>query len=162
VANSDGTIGRGSGTSFSSPIIAGLVACLWQSKPSVTNYDVYEAMQRSASQYANPDSLLGYGIPDFSNAFIVLKVDKTMLPATSIFPNPFTDHLTLQFTCSRDEQINLLLFDETGRPLIKRVTQGVQGQNTVSLENLSGLSRGIYFIRISCDTFTGTKKMVKW
>ena len=162
VANSDGTIGRGSGTSFSSPIIAGLVACLWQSKPSVTNYDVYEAMQRSASQYANPDSLLGYGIPDFSNAFIVLKVDKTMLPATSIFPNPFTDHLTLQFTCSRDEQINLLLFDETGRPLIKRVTQGVQGQNTVSLENLSGLSRGIYFIQISCDTFTGTKKMVKW
>ncbi|MCX6285633.1 MAG: S8 family serine peptidase [Bacteroidetes bacterium] len=161
VSRSDGVISRGSGTSFSSPIMAGLVACLWQFNSSVTNYDVYLAIQRSASHYANPDSLLGYGIPDFSNALLVLKVDKTSRPAISIFPNPFTDHLTVNYFCSRDEQIKLALLDQTGRLLMKRIAQGMQGQNGITLEKFSGLSPGIYFLQISCDTFTGTWKMVK-
>ena len=58
----------GSGTSYSSPIVAGLAACLWQANPSAGNMDVLQAIQRSASQYQNPDDLMGYGIPDFYRA----------------------------------------------------------------------------------------------
>ena len=70
----NGTFGRGSGTSFSSPIMAGLVACLWQTMPTVSNFALYDAIQKSASQYSHPDSLLGYGIPDFSKAMALLPV----------------------------------------------------------------------------------------
>ncbi len=161
VALPDGTVARGSGTSFSSPLIAGLVTCLWQSHPAVTNFDLYSAMQGSASQYTHPDSLLGYGIPDFENAFLILKVGNTPALSASVFPNPFTDYFTVKYICTRDEQIKLLLFDETGRPVVERMSAGIQGQNTIRLGNLSGLSHGIYFLQISSDSFTETRKMVK-
>jgi len=161
IALPDGTVGRGSGTSFSSPIIGGLTACLWQSKPSVSNWDLYTAMQRSASQYNNPDSLLGFGIPDFSNALIVLKVDQPARPLISVFPNPFTGQFTVTFFCAREEQFNLMLLDQTSRPVLTRSYTATQGQNTLVLEALSGLSSGIYFLKISGNEFTETRKIVK-
>ncbi|MEI8005373.1 MAG: S8 family serine peptidase [Bacteroidota bacterium] len=161
IAIPDGTVAQGDGTSFASPIISGLTVCLWQSHPSVSNFDLYQAMQRSASQYANPDSLLGYGIPNFSNAIIILKVDKPALPVTSVFPNPFTGQLSVKFFCTREEPVDIVLLDQTARPVLKRTTSGMQGENNFVLFSLSGLSPGIYFLKISGDDFTDTRKIVK-
>jgi len=161
IAIPDGTIGLGDGTSFASPIISGLTVCLWQSHPSVSNFDLYQAMQRSASQYANPDSLLGFGIPNFSNAIIILKVDKPVLPVTSVFPNPFTGQLSVKFFCTREEPVDIVLVDQTARQVLKLTTSGMQGENNFVLSSLSGLSPGIYFLKISGDDFTDTRKIVK-
>jgi hypothetical protein len=60
-----GIVLTGSGTSFSSPITAGIVACLWQAHPDKTNMEILEAIQQNGSQAGNPDNLLGYGIPDY-------------------------------------------------------------------------------------------------
>ena len=38
----DGKIGKGNGTSFSSPLIAGLSACLWQAFPEMTNMQIID------------------------------------------------------------------------------------------------------------------------
>ncbi len=161
VANSDGSIGRGSGTSYSSPLLAGLVACLWQSHPNVTNFEVYDAIQRSASQFTNPDSLLGYGIPDFSNAFVVLSVAQNASSLNSVFPNPFTDLIQAKINLVREEPVVLTLFDQSGRIVTSRSFSGMQGINTLLLPSLSGLSRGVYFLRISGVSYTETRKMVK-
>jgi hypothetical protein len=64
----NGSIYTGNGTSFSSPVTAGMVACLWQANPGKTNIEIMEAVQQSASQANNPDSLLGYGIPNYMQA----------------------------------------------------------------------------------------------
>ena len=53
-----------SGTSFSAPILAGGIACLWQAYPSLTNSEIMDLVRESSSQYNNPDFYLGYGIPD--------------------------------------------------------------------------------------------------
>jgi len=66
----------GSGTSYASPIMAGAVACLWQAFPSKSNKEIMEAIKESASQYAQPDNELGYGIPDFLKAYELLKGEK--------------------------------------------------------------------------------------
>ena len=68
-----GSIATASGTSFSGPIVAGLVACLWQAFPNATNMQIIEAIQKSSTQYNNPDEKLGYGIPDFNLAYFYLK-----------------------------------------------------------------------------------------
>ena len=161
VARPDGTISGGNGTSYSSPVIAGLVACLWQSKPGMTNFDVYYAMERSCNNFNNPDSLLGYGIPDFSNAMIILGIPKATQMFSELYPNPFNDHLTLTFFSRQDETVKLTMIDQTGRVLLDRTVTAVQGQNTLTLGSLSGLSRGLYFLKVSGSGFTETKKIIK-
>jgi len=61
------------GTSFSGPIIAGAVACLWQANPEFSNMEIIDALQKSSSRYTNPDAEYGYGIPDFNKADLYLK-----------------------------------------------------------------------------------------
>ncbi len=62
-----------SGTSFSGPITAGAVACLFQAFPNATNMQILDAVRLSASQIKNPDDELGYGIPDMYKAYSYLK-----------------------------------------------------------------------------------------
>lgn len=57
------------GTSFSTPIISGLTACLWQALPQLTAHEIIDLVRSSAHQYETPDSLKGYGAPDFWKAY---------------------------------------------------------------------------------------------
>ena len=68
----DGSIYTGNGTSFSSPVTAGMVTCLWQANPTKSNIEIMQAVQQSASQANSPDSLLGYGIPNYMIAHRLL------------------------------------------------------------------------------------------
>jgi hypothetical protein len=97
---SDGTIGTASGTSFSSPVLAGMGACLLQANPDATVRQLKLAIEQSASMYLTPDSLLGYGIPDFQKADQILKNTgvKTLSVVSSwcVSPNPFSDYIILR------------------------------------------------------------------
>jgi len=61
------------GTSFATPLISGLVACLMQAFPDRKPEEIRKALIRTASQAGKPGSKLGYGIPDFEAAFRWLK-----------------------------------------------------------------------------------------
>lgn len=65
-----GAIVTESGTSFSTPIIAGLSACLWQALPHLSASEMRDVIRKSGSTYSAPDSLRGYGIPDFYQAYV--------------------------------------------------------------------------------------------
>jgi subtilisin family serine protease len=56
------------GTSFSTPLVAGLAACLMQARPAWRPVEVIQALRASASQVASPDVRVGYGIPDGARA----------------------------------------------------------------------------------------------
>lgn len=64
----DGAIGVTNGTSLSSPFLAGLAASLWSINPSLHREELVTIIKRSCDRYAAPDSLYGYGIPDFQKA----------------------------------------------------------------------------------------------
>lgn len=72
IAGTNGNPSSGNGTSFANPNIAGLIACFWQAFPEFNNMTIIGAVQRSSSQYSNPDNRFGYGIPDFKKAFAIL------------------------------------------------------------------------------------------
>lgn len=60
------------GTSLSNPNIAGLIACLWQAFPELSNMQIIDAVQKSAHKYNAPDNRFGYGLPDFKKALVSL------------------------------------------------------------------------------------------
>ena len=82
VSSPSGFIHMSFGTSFSSPIMSGMVTCLWQAFPDKTNYEIMDAVRRSSDRYDTPDSLYGYGIPDMLKAYnLLLQPDREDLQA---------------------------------------------------------------------------------
>ena len=73
VVSGRGAIISDMGTSFAAPIISGMVACLWQSAPKATAYQVMEAIRKSGDNHETPNNVFGYGIPDFEKAYFLLK-----------------------------------------------------------------------------------------
>ncbi|MDR0538686.1 MAG: S8 family serine peptidase [Tannerellaceae bacterium] len=68
VITDNGDIAFASGTSFATPIIAGLAVCLWQALPQLTNIEIINLIRKTASNFPLQDKELGYGIPDFHKA----------------------------------------------------------------------------------------------
>lgn len=64
VASPQGRITRSYGTSFSGPLMAGVMACLRQAHPDRSNMDLIQAIRLSADQSQFPDNEYGYGVPD--------------------------------------------------------------------------------------------------
>jgi subtilisin family serine protease len=55
---------RANGTSFSCPLTAGLAACMISARPLWPAPLIIQALKATASRASNPDTLLGYGIPN--------------------------------------------------------------------------------------------------
>lgn len=64
-----GEISYGSGTSFATPILAGMSICLWQALPQLTPQELIDLLRQSGSQAERPDAELGYGQPNVYKAY---------------------------------------------------------------------------------------------
>ena len=64
-----GSIINDNGTSFSAPLIAGMVACLWQALPNKTARQIIKLVRLSGNNQQHPDNVYGYGVPDFWKAY---------------------------------------------------------------------------------------------
>ena len=78
---------QGNGTSYASPAICGLMASLWSANTALSPDSLRAIVCRTCSQYAAPDSLIGYGLPNFEQA--LREVDPTLsaieeLPAEAV------------------------------------------------------------------------------
>lgn len=69
VIDPTGNVRYVNGTSFATPILAGLGVCLWQALPWLSNLEIIDLLRESSSQHTQPDAELGYGIPDVYKAF---------------------------------------------------------------------------------------------
>ena len=69
VVGDDGVVTWANGTSFSSPILCGIVADFWQACPWLTAKQVVEAVQKAGDRYEYPDNIFGYGVPDMWKAY---------------------------------------------------------------------------------------------
>ncbi|WP_163717148.1 S8 family serine peptidase [Mangrovibacterium lignilyticum] len=157
---SGGTVGFSSGTSFSSPVLCGMAACLWQSNPDAGAVQIKQAIERSSSQYANPDSLLGYGIPDFELADQYLK---SILSESELdwkaYPNPFYQDLYLyKFGDIQSEWVEISVVNLNGMVVYK---EKIAAAKQLFLSNLANLPRGLYLARIRSGSAQTTLKLVK-
>ncbi len=61
------------GTSFASPIMAGMVTSFWQAFPELTNKEIIALLQNHATYSNKPDTVMGYGVPNFLEAHLALR-----------------------------------------------------------------------------------------
>lgn len=158
VASSYGSYAESSGTSFSSPILTGMVTCLWQANRDYTNAQIRDAIRMSGDRASNPDNDYGYGIPDFMLANDILvgisespvNTDKVLF---SINPNPVQSSVKIL----TENAVNFSLYDISGRVLCH-----VEAAEISELEmTINNLQSGIYFLKADYQLDSQTEKIVK-
>jgi len=153
-----------SGTSFSGPIMAGLVACLWQAYPEITNMQLLQAVQNASSQANNPDNMMGYGIPDFQAARQTLSVSElnTVSFNMFIYPNPVEEAFDLAFRTTQTGAAKITLTDIQGKVLLNLDYQVTKpGAQMLNLRLPEGTVSGIYFVGIEHQQQRNYLKLLK-
>jgi len=152
--SSSGNVSSGNGTSFASPITAGLVACLWQAHPNATNAQITQAIKNTGSLLATPDDQLGFGIPNFQTAFATLAVtDVNPILKTDIYPNPVKSELFIN--ASNYDNLKIKIYDVLGNLVFQK--------NEISKRsiNLRFLKKGVYVLAIQTQNQQKTFKLIK-
>lgn len=80
VFGTDGSLQYVDGSSFATPILAGLGACLWQALPELGSREIGRLLREAADHSDRPDAETGYGIPDVYQAYLSCR--PPVLPAT--------------------------------------------------------------------------------
>ena len=157
-----GDIVARNGTSFASPVLAGMTACLWQANPTVSAKEIARVMMLAGHQANNPDTLLGYGIPDLHLADIIMNqfnVPVAESPkAWKVFPNPFQSTLTIFSNSGYKGEVGLEVNSLAGVSILK---SKINSDGYIRTTQFSQLPAGIYLVKISGDSFSETHKILK-
>src|SRR5690606_3848897 len=105
------------GTSFTSPQIAALAAGLWQAKPGWTRQQLIDRLLASGTLAGDPNSELGYGIPNFMDAYYgeILHIGQEELKSY-IYPNPL-DGNELFIHYGKEKECDFRLISPQGQVL---------------------------------------------
>ncbi len=68
-----------------------------------------------------------------------------------VYPNPVSDYLNIAFTLKQPENINISLFDISGRILSNQNLHNIQTGNHIERLDVSRLVDGVYYLKISMD-----------
>ena len=152
--NSAGNVSAASGTSFSGPVMSGVIACFWQANPNRTNAEIVNIIKRSGHLYSNPTDHEGYGIPDFKNAYAALS--GTVFDKDYVFyPNPFHKYIQFQFQDNLST-LQISIFDMLGKLVLsKKVSQ----QNPQIY--VDELVKGVYILHVFQSNKSKSFKLVK-
>lgn len=148
--NTLGIATTGNGTSYSSPVIAGMMACFLQytrkNFPDKSIPETLHAVRVSSNMHENPNDRYGYGIPDFMKAKDIHTTN--FIEVTNDKQNNFVyyDKLT--------KQIKLNKNSVTIANIENLQISNIQGQTVLSLQKVTestqimtdGFQKGIYII----------------
>lgn len=142
---------QANGTSFAAPVLAGLVACLWQLHPEQNASAIMDAVRRSAHLFNAPNDSLGNGVPDFAAAHAWLQLNASVAesnePSTRIWPVPFADELKVMDPRFKAGPAYGALFDARG-DLVRSFHVNTLADGTVAVSGLGALLPGNYLIKL--------------
>jgi serine protease AprX len=150
-----------SGTSFSAPLVAGLIAGLMERYPNKKPTEWIEALHATGSRASTPDTTYGYGIPNYQrlDAYLGKKVLNFQGKAFLIFPNPQVRGAGIQvlvnqaFTPRLIEVVNML------GQVVREVNLLPDSGNTIGISSI-GLLEGAYVVRLRDARGTHVSRLV--
>lgn len=145
------------GTSFSTPMVAGLAAGFWQAFPDFTNMEVIEYLKMTASRANTPDTLIGYGIPNFMKAYNQARINEGEIENKFVvYPNPVTNRRIVYLYSDSIGEIataNLAFYDLKGGQISSQKVQLKSNKEMLEID-VSFLSPGTYIL----NYMTGSEK----
>lgn len=154
ISDEFGNIVTANGTSFSSPIVAGMVACLWQANPQKTNKEIRDLVVKSSDRYLSPNNQYGYGIPNFSQSLTLTSTDFKK-EDFSVYPNPVNDSLSIVLPAGYDKG-SIVIYSTLGQKLMEdKIT------DQTSTLSLKALQNGVYIYKLEAGLFSTTGKIIK-
>lgn len=146
-ADVDGSYGFYTGTSFSAPLVASLVAGLIEQFPKTPAATLRNILRKSASQGTSPNNNLGYGIPSYEKAVqmlrLVLSTQEPTDPTISIFPNPIEMGGTVRLSSNQSADYEVEIWNIQGQ-IVNQFTWKGEEKNI----SLGPIRSGKYFFRI--------------
>jgi hypothetical protein len=161
IQSSSGSFVAGNGTSYAAPVISGLTACLWQALPNLSNMQIIQAVKKYASQANNPDTILGYGIPDYKKIFLSPEYypRKGLLFA---YPNPFQTYLNIEFEAVETTKSILTITNLQGKIVLKQeLITNSNAANQFKINELRNISKGVYVLQVTSGSNNFKTKIIK-
>lgn len=159
VASTSGAITTANGTSFSSPIMAGMITSFWQALPNATNVEILQFVKQASDRFANPTAQFGYGIPNFQIALNIALSINTPVNATqtafSIVPNPCNNEITINFS-SLIKNASIKIYSVLGKEIY--AMENIAPQSKI---DLTSLQSGIYFYKMKTSDSEISGKLLK-
>lgn len=120
-------VGLGNGTSFASPLIAGMMANMVQAFPDLSAMELRSIIIQSANQYDSPNELLGYGIPNYNRAKSIANIENLKKSTTEevlVFPNPLESEDGFDVLLTKEENTGtsytVQITDLRGRVILEK------------------------------------------
>ena len=143
-----------SGTSASSPLVAGVAAVLLSANPQWTNMEVREALMMTASQADMPNNDYGYGLVNIWSAIFYNYSGSTIPPQrpasfslNTVYPNPFNPSVTLSISMARASLVTINIFDINGRRITTICNELLDIGDHHFIWNATAQPSGIYIVR---------------
>lgn len=152
-----------SGTSLSTPLVAGACALILQSDTTLKPLQLREKLWTTAYGVSSPDTLYGYGIVDAVRAagfnYALVQTEKKILA----FPNPFEDNLTILVKVPQTSQVQFSIFNSAGEKVLKSDPSLYDSENYVLFwhgknENDEEVTSGVYLVKVDID---GDSEIIK-
>ncbi|MFA6056917.1 MAG: S8 family peptidase [Taibaiella sp.] len=145
VISGTGSVGTQTGTSFATPILAGLTACLMQTDPSLSPLEMRSLIESVSDSFATPTNNIGNGVPDFKKAYDQITAVEEIIrvkDAFSLYPNPATDKVFISAK-NYSGTLTFAIYDLQGR----MVQQGKV--KTAESITVSTLQDGMYLLKMN-------------
>lgn len=74
------------------------------------------------------------------------------------YPNPATDHISMKISSEKGEMLKIKIFDQMGRLVYSAGLQGVNGEETITI-NTGSFANGVYNMQVSSDRRGSTNRL---
>ena len=161
VSFSNGQCGPGNGTSFATPILAGAIACFWQSHSNYNNIKLLDTLKKIASNAINPNNSIGWGITNMCTIPVGIE-NQSFNSADNIdfiiSPNPHNNKFIININSRITYPFFINLSDLTGKILI---SQQIKSTHNIIELDTHELDDGVYFLSLKSEKGYKIHKIIK-
>lgn len=145
-------VAYGDGTSYASPVLCGLVASLKSAFPLHQNTAIRQAITESGHLHSQPNTGVGYGVPNFEKAYFILQKSILAVQESSNKIRPFFDkQFTILLQQQKANHIDIQIKNSLEKVVFSQQIIGKQLPLQKINLSLEHLPKGCYILQLNLD-----------